>query len=41
MYSVFYAAKFALKKAGGPDFKVSTLEGLWWAENMTTVLSVD
>jgi hypothetical protein len=28
LYSVSYAAKFAVKKAGGPDFKVSALEGL-------------
>ncbi|MGW5237356.1 GyrI-like domain-containing protein [Monashia sp. NPDC004114] len=41
LYSVSYAAKFALKKAGGPDFKVSPLEGLWWAEDMSTFLTGD
>jgi hypothetical protein len=35
LYSVSYAAKFAVKKAGGPEFKVSPLEGLWWAEDMS------
>ena len=39
LFSVSYAAKFALKKAGGPDFKVSTLEGLWWAEDLGTFLT--
>ena len=41
LYSVSYAAKFAVKKAGGPDFKVSALEGLWWAEDLRTFLSGD
>lgn len=36
LYSVSYAAKFALKKAGGPIFKVSALEGPWWAEDLNT-----
>jgi len=36
LYSVSYTAKFAIKKAGGEDFKVAPLEGLWWAEDMTT-----
>lgn len=36
-----YAAKFAVKKAGGPDFKVSTLEGLWWADDLSTFLTGD
>lgn len=39
LYSVSYAAKFAVKKAGGPDFKVSALEGLWWAQDMSTFLT--
>jgi hypothetical protein len=39
LYSVSYAAKFAVKKAGGPVFKVSPLEGLWWAEDMSTFLT--
>jgi hypothetical protein len=41
LYSVSYAAKFALKKTGGPDFKVSTLEGLWWATDLSTFLTGD
>ena len=35
LYSVSYAAKFALQKAGGTPFKVSALEGLWWAEDLS------
>ena len=41
LYSVSYAAKFAVKKAGGPQFKVSALEGLWWAEDLSTFLTGD
>lgn len=41
LYSVSYAAKFAVKKTGGPVFKVSPLEGLWWAEDMSTFLTGD
>ena len=41
LYSVSYAAKFAVKKAGGPDFKVSPLEGLCWAEEMSTFRAGD
>ena len=41
LYSVSYAAKFAVKKASGPDFKVSALEGLWWAEDLSTFLIGD
>jgi hypothetical protein len=41
LYSVSYAAKFAVKKAGGPGFKVSPLEGLWWAEDLSTFLTGD
>lgn len=41
LFAVSYAAKFAVKKAGGGDFKVSTLEGLWWAQDMGTFLSAD
>jgi hypothetical protein len=41
LYSVSYAAKFAIKKAGGPDFKVSALEGLWWAQDLSTFLTGD
>lgn len=41
LYSVSYAAKFAVKKAGGPESKVSPLEGLWWAADMSTFLTGD
>ena len=41
LYSVSYAAKFAVKRAGGPDFKVSPLEGLWWADDLSTFLTGD
>jgi len=41
LYSVSYAAKFAVKKAGGPVFKVSALEGLWWADDMSTFATGD
>lgn len=39
LYSVSYAAKFAIKKASGHNFKVSPLEGLWWADDLSTFLS--
>jgi hypothetical protein len=35
LYAVAYTLKFALERGGGPDFRVSPLEGLWWAEDMT------
>jgi hypothetical protein len=35
LYGVSYAAKFAIKKAGGPAYRVSALEGLWWADDMS------
>lgn len=41
LYSVSYAAKFAIKKAGGPDFKVSPLEGLWCAEDLSSFATSD
>jgi hypothetical protein len=34
LYAVSYAAKFAVRKRGGEDFRVSPLEGLWWADDM-------
>ncbi|MDX2007578.1 MAG: GyrI-like domain-containing protein [Meiothermus sp.] len=34
LYALAYGLKFALKKAGGQDYKVGPLEGLWWAEDM-------
>jgi hypothetical protein len=41
LYSVSYAAKFDVKKVGGPNFTVSALEGLWWAEDLRTFLTGD
>lgn len=35
LYQFSYTLKFAIKKAGGVDYKVMPLEGLWWAEDMT------
>lgn len=32
LFSVSYTIKFAVKKAGGGDFAVMPLEGLWWAD---------
>ena len=34
LYTVAYAAKFAVKRSGGVDFGVMPLEGLWWATDM-------
>jgi len=34
MYPIAYTIKFNKKNAGGPDFTVMALEGLWWAEDM-------
>lgn len=34
LYAVSYAAKFAIKKAGGENYKVAPLEGLWTADGM-------
>lgn len=41
LFAVAYTAKFALKKAGGEDFKVSPLEGLWWAEDPSVFMTGD
>jgi hypothetical protein len=34
LYHFSYTLKFAIKKAGGVDYKVMPLEGLWWVEDM-------
>lgn len=39
LYSVAYAAKFAVRKEYGLDFRVSPLEGLWWAADLTSFLT--
>ena len=42
LYSVAYTAKFTVKRApGGVDFGVMPLEGLWWANDMSTFSSDD
>lgn len=41
LYAVSYAVKFALKRAGGADFKVAPLEELWWAKDMTRFTAQD
>jgi hypothetical protein len=41
LYSTAYTLKFALKKAGGPEFSVMPLEGLWWAEDMNAFLDAN
>lgn len=35
LFSVAYAARFAVKRSGGTDFAVMPLEGLWWAADMS------
>jgi hypothetical protein len=34
LYSISYTLKFALKKEEGLQYRVGTLESLWWTENM-------
>lgn len=41
LYTVAYGAKFALKKAGGAEVRISPLEGLWWAEDLTAFSAAD
>jgi hypothetical protein len=36
LYALSYALKFAIKRAGGPDYTVAPLEGLWWTEDMAS-----
>ncbi len=40
LYGVSYALKFAAKEAGN-DFVVSSLEGLWWADDMSAFITRD
>ena len=39
LYSVSYPLKFMSKKELGRDYAVMPLEGLWWAEDMSTFVS--
>jgi hypothetical protein len=41
LYSVSYAARFALKRAGVLDYGVMPLEGLWWVPDMSTFSIAD
>jgi hypothetical protein len=36
LYTVSYTVKFAIERSGGPDHKVSALEGLWWSADLST-----
>lgn len=36
LFAVSYTAKFTLKKSGGQDYAVMPLEGLWWADDLST-----
>ncbi len=39
LYSVSYPLKFMSKKELGKDYGVAPLEGLWWAESMSSFLT--
>ena len=41
LYSVSYPLKFMSKKELGRDYAVMPLEGLWWAQDMSTFLTRD
>lgn len=41
LYSVSYAVKFASKRDLGRDAVVGPLEGLWWADDMSTFVTRD
>ncbi|MCI4566740.1 GyrI-like domain-containing protein [Lysobacter sp. CFH 32150] len=36
LFSVSYAVKFSTKKDSGIDYVVMPLEGLWWADDMSS-----
>jgi hypothetical protein len=38
LYPVAYTIKFDKKKAGGPDFSVMAMEGLFWADDMAVFM---
>jgi hypothetical protein len=39
LYAIAYTMKFARKKADGTDYAVMPLEGLWWADDMSSFTS--
>lgn len=41
LFSVSYAAKFMLRRAGGPDYAVMPLEGLWWSDDLSVFAADD
>jgi hypothetical protein len=41
LFSVSYTAKFMVKKAGGVDYAVMPLEGLWWADDLSVFATGD
>ncbi len=41
LFSVSYTAKFMVKKNAGIDFAVMPLEGLWWADDMSSFVTND
>jgi hypothetical protein len=36
LYAVSYALKFAVRRDGGPAYRVGPLEGLWWAADLSS-----
>lgn len=34
LYAMAYTLKFALRRSGGPDYRVAPLEALWWADDV-------
>jgi hypothetical protein len=41
LYALSYSLKFQIKRSSGLDFKVGSLEGLWWAADMSSFTSGD
>jgi hypothetical protein len=41
LYTLSYGLKFAVKRSTGLDYHVGPLEGLWWADDMTTFSADD
>lgn len=41
LFAIAYAAKFAVKRAGGEDYGVMPLEGLWWTPDMAAFTTAD
>lgn len=37
LFGLSYTLKFRMKKAGGPDYGVLPLEGLWWVDDLTAL----